>query len=173
MKNEEQLNEATKCFEIGESSAKRGALIEAAKQHREGLRIRTSLLGAEHLDTLASIHSLGAVLSRSGPKDAVEAEELLRKAYTGFSKVKGPTSSNALASAGSLGSMLRGAERYKDALPLYEEVVKNCKQVLGEKSPKLHQFMASLGGVYEHLGRDEEAESTLRAALSGRGMLLV
>jgi tetratricopeptide (TPR) repeat protein len=55
-----------------------GKYEEAEEMHRQALRLRETVLGKEHPDTLTSMNNLASVLSNQGKYE--QAEEMLRQA---------------------------------------------------------------------------------------------
>jgi tetratricopeptide (TPR) repeat protein len=142
----------------------------AQEMGRGALEAREAILGAEHLDTLASVNNLGWVLRSQGKYE--EAEAMLRRALQGKEKVLGSEHPGTLASVTNLGSVLRSQGKYKEAEAMHQRALESKEKVLGPEHPSTLASVTNLGSVLWSQGKYEEAEAMHRQVLKGYEKML-
>lgn len=129
----------------------------------EVLRIRRSVLGGEHPDTLKSLNNYAFALDVLGQSAAAEPlyAELLGLARRVFGARDPRTATTLNNYAGVLESLGRAAE----AEPLYAEALLVRREVLGERHPDTLVSLNNYAFVLEALGQPEQAEPLYAEAL--------
>ena len=101
----------------------------AARQHARALRLRRAALGAEHPDTLRSMHALGAALDSAG--DHAAAAKRLERAVRGREKVLGLAHEDTAQTAYALGAALITLGRFAAAAQRFEQAAEAMEQLHG------------------------------------------
>jgi tetratricopeptide (TPR) repeat protein len=161
---------ASVLFKAAWYASEMGNYHAAKEMGRAALEAREATLGAEHPDTLSSVHNLGSVLERQGKYE--EAEVMYRRALKAKEKVLGPEHPDTLASVNNLGSVLGRQGKYEEAEMMHRRAVKACEKVLGPEHPDTLASVNNLGLVLERQGKYEEAEMMYRQALEAKEKVL-
>ena len=104
-------------------------LARALEGHRRALKGYEKVLGAEHLDTLHSVDTLGNLLFDKGHCEGAEA--LLRRALEGYEKVLGAEHPYTLDSVNNLGRLLNMKGDYEGAAAQYQRAFESYEKVIG------------------------------------------
>jgi serine/threonine protein kinase len=149
------LIEARLRMTVGQSFWHLGEGQIAADQFRRARALYTEHLGAEHPDTLKSMHHLAASYEYVGRYTEALAlyEEMLplRKAILGAEHPDTLRSMNGLA----ITYQLLG--RHAEAVKIHEETFALLRATLGPDHVDTLKSMNNLANVYEGLGRDDDA----------------
>ncbi|KAK4181990.1 hypothetical protein QBC35DRAFT_479490, partial [Podospora australis] len=100
-------------FNIAESSYILGKYEEAEAMHRQALKLRTQVLGAEHPSTLTSMNNLALVLNSQGKYE--EAEAMHRQALKLRTQVLDAEHPSTLISMNNLALVLDSQGKYEEA----------------------------------------------------------
>jgi hypothetical protein len=120
------------------------------------LRTRRNVLGAEHLDTLNSLNSLGEDLLSQGKYG--EAEAMHKQALQLRKRVLGVDHPDTLVSMDNLASTYKSQGCWTDAEALQLQVVETRKRKLGVDHHATLNSMDHLSETYRYLGRWKDAE---------------
>ena len=148
----------------------RGKYEEAEEIDRRVLEGRESVLGPDHIDTLATASNLALVLGKLGKHN--EAERLNRRALEGRQKTLGPKNIDTLASISNLSLVLRDLRRYDEAESLSRRALEGREEVLGPEHPDTLNSVSVLVWILDALGRYDEGERASRRVLDARQRVL-
>ena len=151
---ETQAHLATIMAEVYENL---GLLPKAEALYRQALQTRTTHLGPEHEDTLASMSNLGALFLREGRY--ADAERLGKQALDLKTRLLGTEHVDTVASAMNLASAYVRQGRFAEAEPLYKQAITTQERILGPEHPRTLSFKHNLAHLYVQQGRFAEAES--------------
>ncbi|MFK7884852.1 MAG: tetratricopeptide repeat protein [Phycisphaerales bacterium] len=154
----------------GRTMGELGMLAAAEPPIREALRIRSSVLGANHPDTLTSVQSLGWLLARLGRYE--EAGPHYQRAYAGFLAIAGELDRRTLGALNDLALFTSRTGEYQAASELYEKAVSACRQTLGPEHPDTLTAMNNLASAHHDLGMYDTAEQEYRDVLEARTRVL-
>jgi tetratricopeptide (TPR) repeat protein len=107
----------------------RRGLERAQKAYEEAKRS----LGAEHPDTLTSLHNLAQLYQAQGQYR--EAELFYQKALQLCEKVRGPEHPDTLESLNDLAMLYQAQGRYEEAEPFLQKALRLREKVLGPEHP--------------------------------------
>ncbi|KAI9771284.1 MAG: hypothetical protein M1840_002254 [Geoglossum simile] len=147
---------ASVLFKAAWYTSEMGNYLAAQEMGLSALEARETTLGAEHLETLNSINSLGVVLGWQGKY--IEAEAMHRRALEAKERVLGKEHPNTLASMANLALTYSNQGRWKEAEDLEVQVMETSARVLGEMHPSTLTSMGNLASTYRNQGRWKEAE---------------
>eukprot|EP01038_Epipyxis_sp_PR26KG_P007805 gene7805-10600_t len=134
-------------------------LSESESTYRKTLKIRENTLGMFHVDTLRTRHNLGVLLIEMNQLE--QAEILLRKAVAGNNDV------DVLEAMHYYGKMLVTDKKLDFAEKTFRKTVQIRKQVLGENKKETLESCLELASLLRYRNKSEEAESILRATITG------
>ncbi|OCK73508.1 hypothetical protein K432DRAFT_233234, partial [Lepidopterella palustris CBS 459.81] len=137
---------ASVLFKAAWYATEMGQYNEAHKIGSAAFQVRETILGAEHLDTLNSLNSLGLVLNLQGRYS--EAEAMHQRALEAKERVLGADHPHTLSSMAHLASTYRNQGRWKDAEELDVQVMETRKTKLGADHPSTLSSMANLASTY-------------------------
>eukprot|EP00736_Rhodelphis_marinus_P006813 Rmarinus@m.20934 len=106
----------------------------------ECLEGRREVLGATHVDTLDTMHRLGALCASNDP----QAESLLAECLEGRLSALGPSDERTLQTMSTLASLHESQAEFDKAETLYAECLRTRNEVLGTEHPATLQSMESL-----------------------------
>ncbi|WP_216586943.1 FxSxx-COOH system tetratricopeptide repeat protein [Streptomyces brasiliscabiei] len=140
---------------------------EVLRLQREVVDHRTELLGADHRDTLLSLHNLALVLRGTG--HLVEARDTHRRAYTALVRLLGNDHPETLRAAHGLAVGLKDTGESEEARNLHEDTHRRRRAVLGPHHPDVAQ------SAYSHAralgaGGDHTAALALLRDAHGRAL---
>ncbi|KAH8698443.1 putative kinesin [Talaromyces proteolyticus] len=164
--DENQLNRSSIADRYGWYLYLRGKYKEAEIIHRQALGARVNVLGAEHIDTLASLNQLGLVISRQGKLK--EAAIIHQHVLAGRKTILGIEHPDTLTCISFLGSVFSRQGKYKEAESMQRQVLCGREKVLGAEHPDTLIVASILGSVMSKQGMFEEAAIMHRQALAGR-----
>ncbi|QYS99511.1 hypothetical protein H0G86_006637 [Trichoderma simmonsii] len=133
-----------------------GKWSQAEMLHTEAIKIRRELLGADHRDTLNSMHNLALTYMYQGRWK--EAEDLNVEVMETRKMKLGADHLHTLNSMINLASTYLPQGRWKEAEDLNIEVIKTDKIKLGADHPDTLTSISNLALTYMHQGRWKEAE---------------
>ena len=143
-----------------------GIYPEAQRQYERVRELRQRVLGADHRDTLRSMHALASVYTAQG-KYAL-AEALMLQALRGERRVLGENSVDAHITAGGLASIYLLEGRLAEAEPLTVEAVDFRLRTSGPENPETLIAMNNLAVLYGQEGKHAEAEQLYTKVLEIR-----
>ncbi len=147
-----------------------GMFNEATDPQAEALRLRRDTLGDNHVDTLASMVSLGSLLAAQAKLP--EAEAALRAAAIRCRQVLGADHPHTLKADYTLGSLLTTMGSLGDAETQLTQTLQDCRRVLGNDHRQTLLTLLAVGNVYLAQGRLGDAELMLREAADSQRRLL-
>jgi serine/threonine protein kinase len=149
--------------------------------------LRGAVLGADHPDTINTLHNLalchlrrGQLAQSQGDLEEAYAEfdrgiDCVWGAYTSRLAALGPDSRDTLLSASELASLMRRRGLIEQAEPLYIDTLARMTRVLGERNWRTLELQANLAIMEMNMERWESAESHLSQVVPGyrhaRGLL--
>ncbi|KAI9759097.1 MAG: hypothetical protein M1840_003516 [Geoglossum simile] len=161
---------ASVLFKAAWYASEMGSYHAAKEMGQSALEAREATLGGEHPDTLASVNSLGLVLSRQGKYE--EADAMHRRALEGSEKVLGSEHPDTLASVNSLGLVLSRQGKYEEAEAMHRRALETKEKMLGPEHPNTLASVSNLGLVLRGQGKYEEAEAMHRRVLETKEKVL-
>ncbi|KAF2193440.1 TPR-like protein [Zopfia rhizophila CBS 207.26] len=147
---------ASVLFKAAWYASEMGQYSKAYEMGSAAYRVRETILGAEHPDTLNSLNSLGLVLDWQGQYS--EAEAMHQRALETKERVFGPDHPDTLTSMANLALTYGNQGRWKDAEELEVQVMETRKTKLGADHPNTLTSMANLALTYGNQGRWKDAE---------------
>ncbi len=150
---------------IGDTYWALGRYEQAQQQLEPALAWRRQHLGADHPDTLHSMHSLGRLYQDRGRY--AEAEALDREALAGRRARLGPDHPDTLLSLNNLASLYKVRGRYAEAEPLYREAWEGRRRTLGADHPNTLISLANLAYLGQLCGQYAGAERLFQEVLEG------
>ncbi|KZP24417.1 hypothetical protein FIBSPDRAFT_1042200 [Athelia psychrophila] len=149
---------------------KRGRYNEAAALCQHALAGQTQQLGAEHLDTLATVHRLANVYEHQGKYS--DAEKSYQRALAGREQQLGADHRATLDTVHGLAISYDRQGEYNKAEPLYQRALAGREQQLGADHPDTLATVHYLAGLYMDQKKYQEAEALYQRALAGRDQQL-
>ncbi|KAH7224107.1 hypothetical protein BKA60DRAFT_281998 [Fusarium oxysporum] len=122
---------------------------------RSELSVAETLFSSEHVETLHILTMLTNVLLQQGRYKS--AEEMIRRAVTGYQKTVGGDDIRTLNALVLLGQVLGLQGFHRQAAKLLEELLESKRVTLGEEHPSTLSCMAELSKVYMNQRRWGEA----------------
>ncbi|KZP03768.1 TPR-like protein [Athelia psychrophila] len=145
---------------------KRGRYNEAETLYERALGVQERLLGADHPETLATVHSLAILYEQQGRYD--EAEVLYHRALGGQERQLGANHPATLATVHNLALLYEQQGRYDEAEVSYHRALRGQERQLGAHHPATLVTVYGLALLYEQQGRYDEAEPLYHRALGGQ-----
>jgi len=142
-----------------------GRIDSAATQQARVLKLRREHLGAEHPDTLHSMHE--HALTKEAQGDFEAAEKALKRALKARGETLGYRHPDTLKSMHELARINMASERHDTALDYGYRALEIQREVLGENNPDTLRTLRVIGVTYRWLGRFDEAIETLEESLQG------
>ncbi|KAM0352928.1 hypothetical protein ACHAPU_001812 [Fusarium lateritium] len=161
--DEDNLLRASILHRIGGFFLFQGRYAEAERVQREGIKIRTELLGEDHAETLILVSDLSASLERQGRWG--EAENLGVAVVETRKRLYGEESHQTLDAMSILALNLYEQDRIDEAKQLYTHIFEVRKRVLGDEHPDTIRAMSDLAKT---LGDGEEGEKMHRHVLEAK-----
>ena len=148
---------------IGNAYVDLGLYGQAQPMLERALALRERELGLEHVETQATMQSLGILYRRSGKLASAEATILrlleIRK------RVKGSTNADTIATQSEVASILTARGNHKMAAALLSEGLEGQRSLVGEEHPDTLAMMNNLGTTYANLGQYFKAAAILGKAI--------
>jgi len=141
-----------------------GLFEAAAPLLEQALRVRRELLGPDHPDSLASLHS--AALLQMSLRHAAEAEALGKEEIERRRRVSGDDDVHTLKAMSFVAGMLQAQGRPAEAEPLCIAAVSGLRGFAGEHEDALIEALSTCGRVLLDLGRGEEGEPLMKEMLA-------
>jgi serine/threonine protein kinase len=151
---------------LGFSFWRLGDAKTAADQFQKARTIYASQLGADHPDTLRSLHLLANSYQDLGRH--AEALKLREDTLARRKAILGPDQPATLLSMNALAQSYDHLGRYADALKLNEETLVLVKAKLGPDDPQTLESMWNLASSYHRMGRFTEARQLHEETLALR-----
>ena len=146
------------------------AYSTAEPLYRRALKALERVLGAEHQDTLTSVHNLAGLLHAKG--DYAGAESLSRRALQMREKVLGAEHPDTLGSVNALASLLQAKGDYASAEPLLRRALEVGERLLGAEHPFTLASINNLAGLLAARGDNAIAETLYRRVLEASERLM-
>jgi hypothetical protein len=133
-----------------------GNIVDATTLAIQSMKVRKTVLGREHQDTIWSVAMVADAFSLGGRWD--EAEKLRRQVVEASKTKLGADHPSTLTSMADLASTYRHQGRWDDAEKLEVQVIETRKTKLGADHPHTLSSMANLALTYSNQGRWDDAE---------------
>ncbi|KAF4999831.1 hypothetical protein FGRMN_2211 [Fusarium graminum] len=157
--DEDKLLRASILHRIGGFFLFQGRFTEAERLQREGVEIRTELLGKDHTETLVLVSDLSASLNYQGRLE--EAEKLGVAVVEARKRLCGEENHLTLHAISVLAWIFYEQDKMKEAKQLWTHVFEVNKRVLGDEHADTIRAMSDLALALE----DEEGEEMHRYAV--------
>ncbi|KZP17599.1 TPR-like protein [Athelia psychrophila] len=144
----------------------RGRYEEAAALCQHALAGQTQQLGADHPDTLTTVHRLASVYYCQGMYN--EAEALYRRALASREQRLGADHPDTLTTVNNLAALYDEQGNLAEAEALYQRALKGQKQQLGADHPDTLRTVNNLAVLYDQQGNHVGAEALYQRALVSR-----
>jgi serine/threonine protein kinase/tetratricopeptide (TPR) repeat protein len=167
---EEPEVRATLMATMGKVYNSLGLFDKAEGLLRDALEIRRRVLGHEHPEVAATMHSLAGVLLAKG--DYAGAEALFREALSMRRKLLGNEHPDVASSLVGLADVLDDKGDYAGAEALFREALAMRRRLLGNEHPDVARSLIGLADVLDYKGNYAEAEALFREAIAMERKLL-
>ncbi|KAL4998866.1 hypothetical protein BDV10DRAFT_61899 [Aspergillus recurvatus] len=147
-----------------------GQWKEAEELEVQVLKIRESVLGLEHPDTLHIMANLACTYAYQGK--LIEAEELEVQVLEIRKRVLGPEHPDTLHSVANLASTYRDQGQLKEAEGLEVQTLEVRKRVLGQEHPDTLHSMNNLAHVWHSQQKVHDALALMEHCLESRNRVL-
>jgi serine/threonine protein kinase/tetratricopeptide (TPR) repeat protein len=161
----QELTEAAVRFTMGNAYHGLGEYPQAQRHLERSVDLRRQKWGAEHPDTLQSLHALAMVLRDRGRYR--EALPLLEKVVEGRRARLGADEPHTLEAMHHLGIVYRDLARYDEAESLYNRVLAAQRTRLGARHPDTLLTLNDVALMHLSRGRFKEAEPLLKEVVQG------
>jgi len=159
------LTEAAIRLTLGNAYRAIGELPQAEKHLRRSTELRQSTLGADHLDSLRSMHSLaGLLLARD---QFNEAECLYNHVFVTRRKQLGTDDSETLMTMNDLGILYQYRGRLGDAEDIFKQTLDARKSKFGDDHLDTLETMSCLASLYWSKTQYDLAEPLLKRVREG------
>jgi tetratricopeptide (TPR) repeat protein len=162
---------ATLLYRAAWYAERKGSAGEAETLAIKSMKVRESILGPKHQDTIWSIAMVADAYSLSGRWD--EAETLRRQVMETRKKKLGADHPDTLTSMANLASTYRNQGRWDAAEELFVQVMETRKKKLGADHPDTLTSMANLAFTWKAQGRSAEAIVLMRQCVQQRQKVLL
>lgn len=142
-----------------------GMLGLADEPQQTALEIRRRELGADHADTLTSLHELGNLLRDEGKLDA--AEPCLSDALEGFRRALGDAHPSTLTALASMGLMHQNRGDFAAAEACYREALDGQRRVVGDTDSETLLTLNNIGSLLAAQSRWADAAPYFQEVLAG------
>ncbi len=147
-----------------------GKYAEATAIAQQALILAERMLGKDHPDTLAKVHTLAVLYYEQGRYS--EAEPFFRRALEACERVFGKEHPHTLTTVNNLAELYNSQGRTREAEPLLKRALEGQERVLGKEHPQTLFSLNNLALLYMSQGRYGEAEPLYRRALKARERVL-
>ncbi|RAQ98585.1 kinesin light chain 3 [Stemphylium lycopersici] len=157
---------ASACYkqaDLASTYKSQGRWKEAEELEVKVIKVRKTVLGKEHPNTLISMGDLALTYSNQGRWK--EAEELQEQVMDMRKRVLGDEHPDTLTSMADLASTYSDLGQWKEAEKLQVQVMDMRRRVLGDKHPKTLSSIVDLALKYSNQGRYEKAEELQEQAM--------
>ncbi|KAI8938666.1 hypothetical protein NX059_004535 [Plenodomus lindquistii] len=162
--NNEVLEEwAELLYNAGRYAYSKGKMSEAEQLIATSLEVRKSLLGTDHLATLAAMDEMSDIMIDGGRYK--EAEPIVFQSLDLKQKVLVPDHEEIFFSLMRLGHIYDWNYRYQEAETIYKKVLENFERTRGIDNPDTIGVLNHLGNSLSRQGRYHDAEAILQTAL--------
>ena len=168
--NGQPLVEAAIRQTIADTYLDLGLYSQAQEQAERALDLRRRVLGGEHPDTLASMHSVALIEWYRG--DYARADTLFTKVLEVREHVLGEEHADTLSAMNDLALVNWYRGEYARAKPLFTKTLELRRRVLGQEHPSTLSTMNDLAGLYVHEGDYGGAETLFRQLVEVRQRVL-
>ncbi|KAI6777054.1 hypothetical protein HG530_000999 [Fusarium avenaceum] len=128
--DEDKLLRASMLHRLGGFFSYQGRYDDAEKLQREGIPIRSELLGEEHIETMVLKYDLSACLMYKGQLE--ESERLVTAVMETWKRLYGEEHYKTLEAMSMLGSNVSRQNKVDEAVKLFTHVFEFRKRILGE-----------------------------------------
>ncbi|KAF4451369.1 hypothetical protein F53441_5635 [Fusarium austroafricanum] len=164
---EDRLVRASLLYRMGGFFSQRGQFREAEKLQREGVAIRTELLGEEDEDTLWSVFDLAYTLSEMGRLE--ESDKLEAVALEASKRVLGDEHRLTISGMNDMASRLYDLGKIDEAKELWNRVIEVRKRLLGEDHIDTIRAMNNLSITLEGKEAEEMQRRIVEAGIKAVG----
>ena len=168
LQGEENPEVLSDLHHIAFSLNERGEHREAEVLNRRVLRLREKVLGHLHLDSILSVNNLAWSIQKQGNGRFEEAEELHRRAYTGYKQELGPESEKALLSLEYLRNVLNLQHKYDESEGMERLLISIKEKALGSEHHDVLVAYHNLAWNLSEQGKCQESEEIYRRVVSER-----
>ncbi|KAM0219767.1 hypothetical protein ACHAPQ_004205 [Fusarium lateritium] len=141
--DEDRLLRASMLHRVGGFFLFQGRYTEAERLQREGIPIRSELLGEEHIETMVLKYDLSVCLLYKGQLE--EAERLVVAVMETWKRLYGEEHYKTLEAMSMLASNFNSQDKADEAAKLYTHIFEVRKRILGEDHVDTIQAMDDLG----------------------------
>jgi serine/threonine protein kinase len=142
-------------FAIGESYKGLGLIEDSIVTLEEAAKLREAELGADHVDTITTMHALAHCYQDAGRRD--DATRLLQETYENAKSSLGSDHATTIHYLQCLLKVSENATVADDVLKSWEEKLKEETLKLGADHPDTLATMLRLAGAYKNAGRHDAA----------------
>jgi CHAT domain-containing protein/tetratricopeptide (TPR) repeat protein len=154
-------------LELSEVVYKMGAYREVITLYKRFLPIFEKILGPDHPDIAAFLHSIGSLyMDEIG--DYHKARVYIERALTRDEKIFGAESEEVASTLNTLAILYRLTGDYERARMVYERGLTIFEKIHGLESPRLRLFLLNLAGLYMEMNDIEHAEACVRRTMKIR-----
>jgi tetratricopeptide (TPR) repeat protein len=143
-----------------------GNLVAMERLERKAVRIRESVLGAQHIDTLRAKTSLSRTLQRQGRMKA--AEQLKEDIVAELTAQLGPSHPETRDALHRLASVYSYHGKFDKGVAIKKQLLAEQMEEFGEDHVDTLAAMVNLAATYRPMHRYEEAEELQKKAIEGR-----
>ncbi len=143
-----------------------GLYGESERLLERALEQRRSLLGDDHLDTVAAVQALAQLYEDQGR--FAEAEELLSDALERATRLDGPNGRVTINIQAQLAGVYEDLGRLEEAEEAHTAAVEAAREHLGPEDYDTLSMTSDLAGLYNNTGRMDEAEPLNQEVLAVR-----
>ena len=145
---------------LGTSYLNLGMADRAEQQLEVAVRLRTTLLGADHADTLNSRHNLAMAYTWQAKYE--DAEKIIREVVSSYERTSALNSRDGAKSLTGGGRVLADYGKFDEAKQWYNRALAIQRELLGETDPDTLVTLSGLAIIHERLGNFGEAEKLYR-----------
>jgi tetratricopeptide (TPR) repeat protein len=136
----------------------------AERLFQQALALRVHTLGAEHVDTFATLNRLAFLFTLSG--DYQQAEDLVTPSLAAAERVLGPEHPQVASALRNLGTVYMYTGRYGQAEALLQQALAIREQAVGSTPDLVSQHLNGLALLYQFQGQYARAEPLFQRALT-------
>jgi serine/threonine protein kinase/tetratricopeptide (TPR) repeat protein len=163
---DQPLTEAAIRLTLGETYRGLARYAEAQPHLERSIQLRTTQLGADHLDTLNAKHHLAVLYYGQGKYD--RAEPLLQEVLAAHTAQLGADHQSLLGAKSNLAALYYGQGKYNRAEPLLQEVLQARTLRLGADHSDTLISKNNLALLYLHQGKYDRAEPLFQQVIQAR-----
>ena len=163
---DQPLVQATLMRTMGEVYYNLGLYGESERLLLRALEQRRTLLGEDHLDTVAAVQALAQLYEDQGKSS--EAEELLEDALERSRRLDGPDGRVTINVLAQLAGVYEDQGRMQEAEEMHTAAVDAAREHLGPEDYDTLSMVSDLAALYNDTGRMDQAEELMQDVLAIR-----